>query len=318
MIKTKNAEVIEGYVYSHDLTIKTVQNQSSKNFGKPFISGTIDVAVDEEGLNVIQNHYTYVAEVTNAGGKNQTYSALEKIINENRTWSTVGKENAMKVKLQPSLDVMAFYNSEGELIEAKRNEGGFVTIVTSLNPKIEERSTFKADMVITNVKRNEANEERKIPETASVRGAIFNFRNELLPVEFTVTNPQGIDYFENLGASSKEPIFTELWGVMNNVAIEREIVTENAFGPAKVDTVKSSQKRWIITGMNPVPYEFSEESKFLTPAELTTKMQDRETKLAEEKKRHDEYVASKAAATPSAFGSAPTPSTGVASGDFKF
>ena len=37
MKKMINTERIEGRVYQHNLTIKTVQNQTSANFGKEFI-----------------------------------------------------------------------------------------------------------------------------------------------------------------------------------------------------------------------------------------------------------------------------------------
>ena len=80
MKKMINTERIEGRVYQHNLTIKTVQNQTSANFGKEFISGQLEVAVDEEGLNIIPVHYTYVTETTSAGNKNATYANLKKII----------------------------------------------------------------------------------------------------------------------------------------------------------------------------------------------------------------------------------------------
>ena len=42
MKKAINREHIEGYVYEHNLAIKTVQNTESKNYGKEFINGTLD------------------------------------------------------------------------------------------------------------------------------------------------------------------------------------------------------------------------------------------------------------------------------------
>ena len=44
----KNEFILIGYLYNLDLSEKTVQNQTSKNFGKPFIQGTLDVATDED------------------------------------------------------------------------------------------------------------------------------------------------------------------------------------------------------------------------------------------------------------------------------
>ena len=71
MRKNVNSEHIEGRVYQHNLELKTVSNQSSKNFGKQFINGTIEVATDEAGLNVVPVKFLYVTEMTAKGGKNK-------------------------------------------------------------------------------------------------------------------------------------------------------------------------------------------------------------------------------------------------------
>ena len=68
MRKATNTEHIEGRIYQHDLAVKTVQNNASENFGKEFISGTLDIATDEEGCNVLTVHFTYVTETTKKGG----------------------------------------------------------------------------------------------------------------------------------------------------------------------------------------------------------------------------------------------------------
>ena len=53
MRKNINKEKIEGRLFSHTLELKTVKDQNSANFGKEFIAGTVEIAVDEDGLNVI-------------------------------------------------------------------------------------------------------------------------------------------------------------------------------------------------------------------------------------------------------------------------
>ena len=58
MRQATNRETIIGRVYQHELVVKQVKNEKSANFGKDFISGKLEVAVDEEGLNVISTHYT--------------------------------------------------------------------------------------------------------------------------------------------------------------------------------------------------------------------------------------------------------------------
>ena len=56
MRKNTNWTKIEGRIYQHNLEIKQVKNQESANFGKDFISGTIEVAVDDNLTNIIHIH----------------------------------------------------------------------------------------------------------------------------------------------------------------------------------------------------------------------------------------------------------------------
>lgn len=305
-----NQEHVEGRVYQHDLAIKTVQNQASENFGKEFIAGSIDVAVDEEGLNVIKVHFTYVTETTKKGGKNATYSELKKIINEGKAWVTDGKDAATKVKIDTALALNDFYGRDGNLVAAKRNEGGFVSIVAELCPE-NERNTFTTDMLITSVTKVEANEEKDTPEYLAIRGAVFNFRNDLLPVEFSVKNPAGMQYFESLGVTPAEPVFTKVWGRINSTTSYVEQTEESAFGEGAVKTYERKTKEWVITGTAKVAYDYGDE-EVLTADEVTKAMQAREVHLAEVKKKNEEFQASKAAASP-----APTSNT-VAAGGFNF
>ena len=52
MRKIVNREHIEGILFQHDLELK-VTGETSKNPGTQYIAGNIEIAVDEEGLNVI-------------------------------------------------------------------------------------------------------------------------------------------------------------------------------------------------------------------------------------------------------------------------
>lgn len=316
-----NTERIEGRLYQHNLAIKTVQNQASANFGKEFISGEIEIAVDEEGLNVIPVHFTYVVESNTNGNPNVTYSNLRKIIESNKSWITVGKDEAMVLRIDTALALNDFYTQDDKLVSTKRNEGGFVTIINANSlSKEEERSTFTMDMVITSVARVEADEEKGTEEHALVKGAVFNFRNDLLPVDFKVTTQEGMNYFEDLGATQATPVFTKLWGRINCNSIVREIREETAFGEASVRTTRTKNRDWCITGSATLPYEFGDEST-ITLDELKQKTQDRELVLADIKKRSDEYKAQKAQPTqtqvkPAATTVTPTPQ--VTTGTFNF
>lgn len=314
MRRALNAEHIEGRIYEHNLTVKTVQNKESANYGKEFISGTLDVATDEEGLNVLSVHFTYVTETTSKGQKNATYTNLKKIIDSGKTWISVGKDEAIKVKIDTALALNDFYAQDDSLVSVKMNEGGFVTIVNELSD-ISERNTFQVDMVITSVTKTEIDEEKNIKEPyVTLRGAIFNFKNDLLPLDFVVKNEAGMKYFENLDVSNSEPIYTKVWGKIICATVKIERSEESAFGEAAVKTYEKKTKEWIVTGTAKIPHEFGDE-KILTAEELTKAIQNREIYLADKKKANDEWKAQKAS-TSSVTNSTVTNS--VAKGNFKF
>lgn len=312
MKKTTNREHIEGYLFEHKLEVKTC-GPTSKNPGSQYIAGTLDVAVDEEGMNVIQTHFTYVSPTFSSGKVNNTFGVLQKIIELGKTFVEAGKD-ATKVSIDTALALNDFYTDgeDGlELVSAKRNEGGFVSIVTALNPNEDKRHTFEYDMVITKVSRVEANEEKSMPERTDVKGVIFNFRNEILPVTLSCTEEGGMDYFESLEVTNDEPVFTKVTGLINNVMTKSKKEVAGAFGGTKVDEVKKSFKEWNIDWAAPEPYDFGDE-KILTMADLQSASQNRQTMLAAEKARTEEYRASK--------NTAPTPkpaASTVPTGSFK-
>jgi hypothetical protein len=294
MKKMINTATIEGRVYKHELALKQVQNQQSANFGKSYISGKIFVATDEDGINIVEVSYRYVSPTTNAGGANSTYSALEKVIN-GATWTKDGKDAAVKVKLTPSIALNDFYIKEGSedrFVSAKRFEGGFVNIVDKLTDG--DRNKFTVDMFITNVVRVDENEERHIPEHVSVKGAIFNYKNDILPVDFVVTNANGMTYFENLDATPAEPVFTKVWGSLVSEVKVETITEESAFGEPSVREVERNTKRWVLTGAATEAYEFGND-KILTVADIQQASQNRQVYLAEVKKNFEEYQMQKAA-----------------------
>lgn len=286
----KNTESISGRLYQHNLVKKTVQNKESKNYGTEFISGTVDIAVDEEGLNVIPIHYTYVVATTSGGKNNATYGVLDSIINGAKTWITDGKDAALKVRASTALALNDFYNNNDELVSARRNEGGFLNVINELPPE-NERATFQFDMVITSITSVES--ENDDEDFIRVKGCVFNFRKALLPVEIVCRDAAGMLYFESLDASPAEPVFTEVRGNVVSNTIKREIEEESAFGSASVRTVTRTVREWQINWARPTEYTFGEEDT-ITADELRKAIQDRQVYLAEVKKRAEDYKASRA------------------------
>lgn len=293
-----NSTHIEGYVYEHNLELK-VTGEKSKVPGTQFISGTLGIATDEDMMNVVQIHFTYVTAVTSKGKPNPTFNTLQAIIDGKITNAMEhGKENAARVRVDSALALNEWYDSRSEgnpLISVKRNEGGFVhqmTIAEQLNSDTHERATFDCDMLITKTTRVEANEERNTPEKLVLKGYIFDFRKAIMPVEFSVLNTGAMNYFENLEISSKNPLFTRVKGEQISQTIEREVTEESAFGDAKVRIVRSSQRDFVVTWAAKEPYVWDDETTLLG-SEVEKAIADREVYLADIKKRQDEYQASK-------------------------
>lgn len=299
MRKIINRERVAGRVYDHNLAIK-ITGETSKQPGTEYINGTLDVATDDAGLNVVTVNFTYVTAVTSKGTKNETYTALKNIIENGKTIVNDGIENATMVKIDTALGLNDFYtnrNGEETLVQAKRNDGGFVHIVTKLDEEAT-RNTFEFDMLINGTRLVEADPERNIDaDYLVVKGAVFNFRNAILPVELVVKNAGGIKYFESLDASSKNLVFTKVWGKIESQTIVTTREEESAFGEAAVKEYTRTVKEWVITGTAKETYEIGDAENGITEDEVKKALADREVYLADIKKRQDEYQASKAAAT---------------------
>ena len=290
-----NQTHIEGILYEHNLEAK-VSGDTSKNPGTPFISGSISIATDDKMTNIVPVYFTYVTANFGSGKPNDTYTTLSNIINGTfGTYMKDGAERAIKVRVDSAIGLNEFYtdrNGKEELVSAKRNDGGFVHKVDELTEDEKDRNTFKVDMLITNVSHVDADDEKGLPEKCIVKGAVFNFRKDLLPVEFSATNINAMNYFEGLGATQREPVFTCVWGRQVSEVIVKQIRTESAFGEDEIREVKNSRRDFVITGAAKVPYVWDDESS-ITAAELNEAIQSREIALAAMKKRQDEYKASK-------------------------
>lgn len=301
-----NATHIEGYLYEHDLALKET-GPNSKNPGTQYIAGTISIATNNAKDNIVPVHFTYVTATTKQNKPNATFGILSDII-DGKLASMMGGagDNAAKLRIDSAIGLNEFYsdrNGTEELVSVKRNEGGFVHTTNSLNDLENNRNTFRVDMLITNVKHVEADEERGLPEKAIIKGAIFNFRNDLMPVEFSAIHPGAISYFESLEASSKNPVFTEVRGEQVSETITKTIEEKSAFGESSVREVKNTRKDWVITWAAEETYEWDSEET-ITATELQKAMADREVALATLKQQSDEWKAKKNAAQTA------TPATG--------
>lgn len=286
-----NMTHIEGILYNHSLK-KLTTGPKSKHPGTEYIRGAIDIATNQEMTNVVSVYFRYVTAVTSKGKEMPTFGILEKIINgEIKTVTDSSVEDAAYVSVNSSLALNDFYSKDDKLISEVRNENGFITVLPKklINPDEKKRNTFKLDFLITKVKHIDEDEEKGTKEKAVLHGAFFDsYRKAILPADLVVYNPQAINYFENYDPSTREPMFTNLWGNNISTTTKVEKVEESAFGEAYVTSYSNTRKEFIVTGAQREPYEFGEDNT-LTIEEIKKMMADREIALSTLKKNTEEW-----------------------------
>lgn len=322
MKKMINEVKIIGRLYSADLKEAVVENKESAVFGKSYINGTVNIATDEEGLNVVPITFTFVTDTTKAGKSNPTYANLKKIMSDDsiKTFSKDGKDAATIVEVKSSqLAVDDRYVVANKEYKAwTNNSGGFVSFKTKNDlPELEEdRNSFDADIVITGFRRVPEDTEKNVAEHGVIHGAIFSFNGSILPIDFKVTNAGGIDYFEGLGVSNSNPVFTKVHGMIVNNRVVVKTEESSAFGKPIIKTDVKTTRDWIVTSAIETPYSFGTEG-VLTAEELTKAMQDREIHLAKVKKDAEDYAAKKNTGASNG-PTAPAVGAAAAVGAFKF
>lgn len=308
--------------------MKKVTNKNSPNYGIDFISGEIFIATDEEGLNVIPVHYTFVKEFTNSNAINSTFVNLKQIIENGKTWVNFGKEGAQKLRVEPSLALNDFYPKGGDqLVTQQRSEGGFVTFISDLNPIENARNKFTFDTIIYDTTVVPADPDGNIPEDfVRIKAYVFDFKNAILPIVLIAKDskaPGSVNYFISLNASANNPVYTKVMGEIINTTVKIDKVMENAFGGTIVDSSVRQEREWVITWAQPQPYVF-DIAETITKEEVNRALTDRNLHLEEVKANAKAYYAQKsagaAASTPQATPAAPTSGSmgNIPQGTFNF
>ena len=294
MKKMVNTVHAEGYLYKHDLK-KKVAGEKAKNPGAVYIAGTVDVATNEDCTNIVTFYFTYETPQRASGASNKNYKVLEDIVDGNlKSVMGNGKEVATKIAIDSAIALNDFYDKEGKPVSVKRNEGGFINVVNELNESETERTNFKVDMIITGAKEVEADPEKDLPRKLVLKGHIFNFRGEILPVEFAVLNENAMNYFQSLEPASTNPCFTQVSGRQVSLIYKVVKTEESAFGEDLVTESERSRKDYVITWARKELYDWDDEGTILA-TEVTEALANRQVKLAEIKQRSEDYAKTKAA-----------------------
>lgn len=310
---------IEGRIFSHTLQ-KRVTGEQSKAPGTEYIGGILNVATDEDGINVIPVRFTYVTAVYSKSGKpNDTYKVLSQIIEEDKSWEKNGKDEAPQVRIDGDIEVNDFPGRNGEMVEAKGVRGSFVHYAQGnygLNDDESKRNTFEADMLIAATIPQEVEDG---DDYLNLRGYVFAYRNALVPVTLSIHNPAGIQYFEKCDISNENPLLTKVWGNIISTTQEIKTEVESAFGGAQVNITTRTLRAWEVAGCAAEPYEWDDEST-ITIADFKNLLADREQVKAEAKRRAEERNNSAVGKSgfPAAGSETPKSSSPTSAMDFKF
>jgi hypothetical protein len=196
--------------------------------------------------------------------------------------------SATKIRIDGDVECNDFVTREGEMASPKRIRGSFA------HPETGDIATvgcakFKTDMLIEGYQEVEVENGDNY---GRIRGYVFNFKNDFLPVEYTIRTDGGMSYFEKADISISVPMLTKVWGNIVCTTIENRTETENAFGAPTVNITTRTLRAWDIEGASVDPMEFGDES-IMTAEDVAEGKNNRELHLVEVRANHDEYQKSK-------------------------
>lgn len=235
--------------------------------GVNYISGKITVDTGDNNTVVVD---VFEQAITSKGAVNNKYAILEQLSN----MATVmdGNPNAPTLKINSTLASNDFFGRDGSLVVTTKNNGGFITLTSSIKPQ----ATFECDVLIKNVTREIKGEEES--GRGIVNGFVFDFRGTAHPVKFVIENPKGVEFFEDLGRA-----FIKVWGNQVSSSITTKRTEHSAFGDDREIESTKVRKELVITGCAESAYPESA----LTQEDINKAMAARETNLADLKAMQD-------------------------------
>lgn len=244
MISTKNSIRIGGYVYSHDLELLTY-GPNAKNPGVEYIRGNVNIATDEECLNVVPVRFDWVSAKYNSGKDNSNWPILLDLINNNKTVDKVGKSNAKMVDINCEARTNDFITRDNTLASPKQIVGNFIF---NHDGAFRGQNSFEFDMLIKSYKEKQIEDG---DDYGVLSGYVFGYQNTFYPIDVNVqpTVSGAMEYFDGC----EYPMFTKLKGQINCSTVEREYEVESAFGTT-VKTTTRSLRSWDVDYAAPEPY----------------------------------------------------------------
>lgn len=292
MATKKNTEYqndvnLTGFVFSANFRTGTSKATSKWHPNEGYISGNLNIATDEDAMNVVPVNFFVYENRNNKDGDtvpNETYQTLLQIMN-GPTYETAG-DKAPKVRISATVDTNDFYSSRtDDIVSAQRVNGRFIHVMspgTSVTP-----ANFDVNAVVTSAVEREV--EGRDPYL-DVRGYVFNYNGtRLFPVRFECQDKSGQSFLLGMEPSSTNPVVMNIWGSIQNTVIEKAPAEQeevaNGFGvrPVISGNNVSTVRSWVITGADTgcVP-EFGDVAPF-TKNDMKRLIDERNVRLEEVK-----------------------------------
>jgi hypothetical protein len=273
-MKTYNALDMKGRLYNYALqTINTEKGEA--------ISGDVMLEVDANGTVVTVRFFGY--PTYNNGKTNKTFGILDDMMAGNYKTVVDNGDDADWLSLNGSIDVSYFVSrnaTDGELARAQKFRGSFI----NPNTKKEYNNRWKLDMLVTNVKEVEADEEKQLPRFVRMNGYLVDdYNNRLMEVGFQARSDAAMNYILGLEVSFDEPLYVPVWGEIGKVGTTR--IIKNAFGEDEVQKFENTQ--WIVTGMQQEAYEWGDE-KTMTDSQYADLREALEAHKEEQKNKDED------------------------------
>ena len=292
MATKKNTEYqndvnLTGFVFSANFRTGTSKATSKWHPNEDYISGNLNVATDEDAMNVVPVNFFVYENRRNKDDDivpNETYQTLLQIMN-GPTYETAG-DKAPKVRISATVDTNDFYSSRtDDIVSAQRVNGRFIHLMSpgvSVTP-----ANFDVNAVVTSTVEREV--EGRDPYL-DVRGYVFSYNGtRLFPVRFECQDKSGQSFLLGLEPSSTNPVVMNLWGSIQTTVIEKipaeQEEVANGFGvrPVISGNNVSTVRSWVITGADTgcVP-EFGDVAPF-TKNDMKRLIDERNVRLEEVK-----------------------------------
>lgn len=245
--------------------------------GKEYLAGKVLVEAGTD--NIIPIDF-FANKIKNDGNPNPLYASLTTVVNEFKTISINGRDEADTIEINSAkVKENAFYTQDGKLVRGFSLDSAFFNRKPGAEPK--------ADFTVTGEIVSIVEEPTETGMEILLRMLIIGYGNTANLIDFKVENPQAVDYVRNAFSAGQE---VKLSGkvIVSEEKIEK--VEEAAFGNPIVTIFTKTSRKLLVTAATP-PVDST-----LDAAERQTMLATREARLSESK----EKSANKAPATKTA------------------